>query len=82
MAQATYLRLRITDFWKGLIMAVGTAVGTAILKVLELGEFPVKWTDWKVILIAGCSALIIYLLKNLVTNTEGKMFKAEPNGGA
>jgi hypothetical protein len=82
MAQATYLRLRISDFWKGLFFSVGTAVSTALLQIIDGGEFPTTWQQWKIVLLAGSSAFLLYLIKNLFTNTKGQMFKKEPDNGS
>jgi len=77
MAQAKFMKLQISDFWKGLLITIGTAIGTALIKYLDSGQFPATWGDWKMILFPALSAGIIYILKNLITNTKGKLLKKE-----
>jgi hypothetical protein len=62
-------KLNVSDFWRGLIVAVLASVLTVILDLLQAGSV----IDWKsvgtVALIAGCS----YLLKNLTTAKDGSV---------
>jgi hypothetical protein len=55
------------DAGKGLVVAVITAVLTALLPILESGTFDI---NWKQILIVGATAGVGYLLKNFFTPTE------------
>lgn len=75
---AAFGKLKISDFLKGLLIAVGVALGTGILKYTEIGVFPSTWADWKGILVSSVTAMIVYILKNLVTNSQGQVFKSEP----
>jgi hypothetical protein len=65
-----YLNLNLADFVKGLIVAAGTAILTALLPVLNTGNLPTL-ADLKVIAISGVAAGVTYLLKNLFTNSSG-----------
>jgi hypothetical protein len=56
--------LKLNDFWKGLIMAVGTPIAAIMLLALQAGSFDF---DWKTIGTVGAAALLTYLVKNLLT---------------
>lgn len=62
-------RLSLSDFWRGLIVAVLASVLTVIVDLLQAGSV----IDWKsvgtIALIAGAS----YLLKNLTTASNGSV---------
>lgn len=66
MAQQTAVSSRqftlsLTDFWRGLIMAVGGAVFRIIYDVINSGS----WVfDWKAIGLAALGAALAYLAKN------------------
>lgn len=52
------------DAGKGLIMAVGMAVATAITQAISTTPIVL---DWKAIGIVGASAALVYLIKNFFT---------------
>lgn len=56
--------LKLNDFWKGLIMAVGTPVASILLLALQAGSFDF---DWKTIGTVAAAALLTYLMKNFFT---------------
>src|SRR4029078_1962216 len=56
--------LKLNDFWKGLIMAVGTPVSAIMLLALQAGSFDF---DWKTIGTVAAASLITYLTKNFFT---------------
>jgi len=56
--------LKLNDFWKGLIMAVGTPVIAIMLLALQAGSFDF---DWKTIGTVAASALLTYIGKNFFT---------------
>jgi hypothetical protein len=56
--------LKLNDFWKGLIMAIGTPVIAIMLLALQAGSFNF---DWKTIGTVAASALLTYLSKNFFT---------------
>ena len=78
MKKSKFGKLNLSDFWKGLIVAVLMAVATGLYTSVEAGQFPASWNDWKVILLAGVGAGLAYILKNLVTNSQGGIAKKEP----
>lgn len=61
-------RLSVSDFWRGLIVAVLAAVLQPILVVLQGGGLVF---DWKAILTVGLTAGLAYLLKNISTTQNG-----------
>lgn len=62
------------DLLKGLIVAVLTAVVSAIYTAIQAGGFP---TDWKPILLAAAGAGLAYILKNFLSNSDGQFMKKE-----
>jgi hypothetical protein len=62
------------DFGKGLIVAFLTAFLATIGQAVELGQLPTL-PMLKVAAIAGATAGIAYIIKNLLSNDEGKFLK-------
>ncbi len=56
--------LKLPDFWKGLIMAVGTPVIAIMLAALQAGSFKF---DWKMIGTVAASSFLVYISKNFLT---------------
>lgn len=75
--KSQFLSIDLRDVLKGLFIAFLTAFLDGILKVLEAGA-TFDWPTIKPVLIAGACAAISYLLKNLVTNSQGELFTREP----
>lgn len=71
---STFLKLGITDLVKGLAVAVFTSVLTIVYNTVQTGSLVF---DWKAIITAALTAAIAYLMKNLLTNSEGKMLKKD-----
>jgi len=71
--------LKISDFWKGLIVAIIGSVLGMIYKTVDAGSLDF---DWKFIIKAGVLAGLSYLIKNLATNSKGELFTGEglPDG--
>lgn len=73
MAQTTtttskFLSLNMKDFWRGLLIAVGTPVFALLITALNEGGF--KNINWEALGIAGLSAGLMYISKNLFTASE------------
>lgn len=64
------------DLLKGFIVAIGTAVLTSLLPIIQTGALP-DIATLKAIAISGVAAGIAYLLKNLFTNSNGEVAKKE-----
>lgn len=68
--------LNMNDAIKGLIISVLTAVLTGLLKVFESGALPTA-ADLQQIGIIAITAGLSYLLKNVMTNSDGKLLTPE-----
>jgi len=66
--------LQLSDFWKGLFVAIIGSVLGLIYKTVDAGSLDF---DWKFIIKAGVLAGLSYLIKNLATNSKGELFTAE-----
>lgn len=73
--RSKFLNLNFKDFSKGLIVAVLTAVITYLYEAVQTGDFTA--IDWKTVGFTALSATIAYLMKNLVTNSDGEVATAE-----
>ena len=62
-------KLNLSDWSKGLIVAVLASVLQPVLVVLQGGGLVF---DWQAILTVGLTAGLAYVLKNLGTNTDGE----------
>jgi hypothetical protein len=71
---STFLNLNVNDFIKGLAVAVLTSVLTIVYNTLQTGSLAFDWTS---IATTALTAAIAYLMKNLLTNSEGKLFKKD-----
>ena len=76
--KSAFLNLNSYDFLKGFVMAVFTALFTTIFDLFSSGNFTINWVSVGSIT-AGATGS--YLLKNLLSNNEGKLTgKIENNG--
>lgn len=71
---STFLNLNVNDLIKGLAVAVITSVLTIVYNTLQTGSLAF---DWQAIATAALTSAIAYLMKNLLTNSEGKMLKKD-----
>ena len=62
--------LKLSDFWRGLIVAAITAPLTIILQSVSAGTLVF---DWKAIVAAALTGGIAYILKNLGTGSGGQI---------
>jgi hypothetical protein len=72
--QSTFLNLNSSDFLKGLIMAVLSTVITVVYQTVEAGSLVF---DWKAIGTMALTSALAYIMKNLFTNSTGKLFAKE-----
>jgi len=68
--------LNSKDWIKGLVVAVLTAVITVVYSTIQTGTLVL---DWKAISIAGISAALAYITKNLLTNSSDQFLTKEVN---
>ncbi len=71
-----FLKLKKADFWKGLIVAVFTALATALQNTL-LNATDFASINFQAVAIAGASGFVAYIIKNLFSNSDGKPFTKE-----
>ena len=74
---SVFLKLGLNDFVKGLIVAILSAVLGTIKPALDAGTM----LDMSVLKGAGMAGLIAggaYLMKNLATNSQGKIGPEQP----
>lgn len=62
--------IKLSDFWRGLIVAVATIPLTIILESIGKGSLTF---DWKMIVLAALSGGLGYVLKNLGTGVNGNL---------
>lgn len=72
--QSTFFNLNSTDFIKGLVMAVLSTVITVVYQTVEAGSLTF---DWKSIGTMALTTALAYIMKNLFTNSTGKLFAKE-----
>jgi branched-subunit amino acid transport protein len=65
------------DLLHGLLVAFLTALITGTIDMLSKGT-SFDWATMKPVLIAGISAGLSYILKNLATNSHNQLFRKEP----
>jgi len=70
--------LNSKDWIKGLVVAVLTAVITVVYSTIQTGTLVL---DWKSISIAGISAALAYITKNLLTNSSDQFLTKEVTKG-
>ena len=63
-------KIQLSDFWRGLIIAVLMAVLTVVYETIQAGSLNISWNA---VLLAGIGAGISYLLKNMMTGSGGKI---------
>jgi hypothetical protein len=74
--KSKFLTLNLNDFWKGLLVAGGTALLTGLYQVLQSGG-SFDWVTLRPVVVATVGALVTYIVKNLFTNSAGQLFKRE-----
>jgi hypothetical protein len=72
--QSTFLTLNTADFIKGLIISVLSSVLTVVYQTVEAGSLVF---DWKSIGTIALTSGLAYIMKNLFTNSTGKLFATE-----
>jgi len=71
---STFLNLNIEDLAKGLIITILTSVLTIAYNTVSAGSLTF---DWKSIGLAALTSGLAYLMKNLLTNSEGQFLGKE-----
>lgn len=71
---STFLNLNVQDLTKGLIVTMLTSVLTIAYNTVSAGSLTF---DWKAIGLAALTSGLAYLMKNLLTNSEGQFLGKE-----
>ena len=71
---STFLNLNIQDLAKGLIVTMMTSVLTIAYNTVNAGSLTF---DWKAIGLTALTSGLAYLMKNLLTNSEGQFLGKE-----
>ncbi len=80
MNNSPFGKLNLRDLINGLVVAFLTASLTGLVQILDSGVLP-SLAELKSAGLAGVVASLAYLLKNLVTNSQGEMAKVEQSAG-
>ena len=73
---SNFLNLNLQDLTKGFVVAFLSAALTGIVAILETSQLP-QMSDLKAAAIVGLTAGLSYLLKNVLTNSQGQMLKKD-----
>lgn len=65
------------DALKSIVLLALTAIVLGAYNTLQDGIFPITWAQWQPILASSCSAMLAYIIKNFLTNSDDKFLKAE-----
>ena len=74
-----FLKLKSADFWKGLVMAILTAVINSVYQLLSTAT-DFKSFNWQFVGVSAATAFVAYIMKNFFSNSNGKILKKEDNG--
>ena len=69
---STKFKLNINDFWKGLLIAVGSAIFPVIMQSINANQLIF---DWKLIATTGIGAFLTYIAKNYFTDDTKQAVK-------
>jgi VIT1/CCC1 family predicted Fe2+/Mn2+ transporter len=73
---SNFLNLNVDDLVKGFIVAFLSTALTGVVSTLDSGVLPTL-AELKTAAIVGLTAGISYLLKNLLTNSQGVVLKKD-----
>ena len=73
---SNFLNLNFDDLVKGFIVAFLSTALTGVVSTLDSGVLPTL-AELKTAAIVGLTAGISYLLKNLLTNSQGEILKKD-----
>jgi len=71
-----FLNLNIRDLIHGTLLAFLTVFLAAVLQVTQTGAFPI-FADLKNYALAGATAAVSFLIKNIFVNSTGQLFIPE-----
>lgn len=72
-----YLRLTLGDFGRGVVMAVLSGILLPVSAAIQTPGFSIGTVNWQSVWILATNGALVgfvgYLLKNMATNSEGKI---------
>jgi hypothetical protein len=71
-----FLKLNGKDLFKGMIVAALAVITASLSVILDAGALPTS-AEWLQIAKAAGTAAVSYLLKNLFTNSNDELLKAD-----
>ncbi len=74
--KSKFLTLKKADFWKGLVVALLTAILSAVVVVFQNGT-DLTTLNWFPVWSASAFTFCSYLIKNIFTNSNDEFLKAE-----
>jgi VIT1/CCC1 family predicted Fe2+/Mn2+ transporter len=77
MKRSTFLQLNLRDFFKGLVLAILAAVITWAYEAVQAGTL-FDPESLKNVGMVALAAVLAYLVKNLLTNSQGEIATPEP----
>lgn len=78
MKKSNFLNWNVADFAKGFIVAFIAALLTNVSELVQSGRLPNK-EELVFSLVVALNGGIAYLIKNFLSNSEGKILKKEDN---
>lgn len=72
--KSVFASLNVQDFFKGMVVAVLSAVVTFLYNSMESGAVVL---NWKAIATTSLTAALAYIIKNYLTNSDGGFLKKE-----
>ena len=75
--KSKFFKIDIKDIARGALLAFIVAVLTGALQAFQGGDIEWTFAFWQPTIYAGITAMLAYLLKNLVTNSKDEMMKGE-----
>lgn len=76
MKQQGLFSVNLQDGFKAVLMTVLTTLITSVYPIISAGGFP-TWIEFRPYLITSISAGIAYVIKNFLSNNNGKFAKAD-----
>ena len=78
MKNSKFFRLNASDFIKGLVLTLLTALVTGLYELIQSGwVLTFDWITFKPIVMTAVAAALSYLIKNLLTNSDGQVLALE-----
>lgn len=77
MKKSTFGKVGIDDLLKGIVLAFLTALITGLYNAIQIGTIEFTWAFFQPIVYTSIAAVLGYIIKNFLTNSEDKFLKSE-----